>query len=116
MAIPNDLKEAASTYRLHGWLRWRTLILPGIFPYVVTGMITAMGGAWNASVISEFVTFGGEKHSTIGLGSLIAQAAADGHFPLLFASTVVMSAIVITANRLVWRRLYGLAESRYRLG
>ena len=116
MAIPNDLKEAASTYRLHGWLRWRTLILPGIFPYVVTGMITAMGGAWNASVVSEFVTFGGEKHSTIGLGSLIAQAAADGHFPLLFASTVVMSAIVITANRLVWRRLYGLAESRYRLG
>ncbi len=116
MAIPNDLKEAAATYRLRGLLRWRTLILPGIFPYVVTGMITAMGGAWNASVVSEFVTFGGERRSTIGLGSLIAQAADGGHFPLLFAATLVMSAIVITANRLVWRRLYQLAESRYRAG
>ncbi len=102
-------------YRLHGALRWRTLVLPGIFPYVVTGMITAMGGAWNASVVSEFVTFGGQSRSTIGLGSLIAQSADGGHFPLLFASTVVMAAIVITANRLVWRRLYRLAESRYRL-
>ncbi len=116
MAIPNDLKEAASMYRLRGGLRWRTLILPGIFPYVVTGMITAMGGAWNASVVSEFVSFGGQKRATIGLGSLIAQAADGGHFPLLFASTLVMAAIVITANRLVWRRLYRLAESRYQLG
>ena len=116
MAIPNDLKEAAATYRVQGWLRWRTLILPGIFPYVVTGLITAMGGAWNASVVSELVTFGGQRRSTIGLGSLIAQAADGGHFPLLFASTLVMSAIVIAANRLVWRRLYRLAENRYRLG
>ncbi len=116
MAIPSDLKEAAAMYRLQGWLRWKTLILPAIFPYVVTGMITAMGGAWNASVVSEFVTFGGQKRSTIGLGSLIAQAADGGHFPLLLASTLVMSAIVITANRLVWRRLYRLAEARFRLG
>ncbi len=116
MAIPTDLKEAASTYRLGGWLRWKTLILPGIFPYVVTGLVTAMGGAWNASVVSEFVTFGGQKRSTVGLGSLIAEAADGGHFPLLFAATLVMSGIVIAANRLVWRRLYRLAESRYRLG
>jgi NitT/TauT family transport system permease protein len=91
------------------------LILPAIFPYLITGMITATGGAWNASIVSEYVTFAGKKVSTLGLGALIAQAADGGHFPLLLAGTLVMSAIVITGNRLVWRRLYVLAESRFRL-
>jgi NitT/TauT family transport system permease protein len=115
MAIPSDLREAAVNYHLTGWRRWKTLILPAIFPYLVTGMITATGGAWNASIVSEYVTFAGRKVSTLGLGSLIASAADAGNFALLLASTLVMSAIVIAGNRLVWRRLYSLAESRYRL-
>ena len=115
MAIPSDLREVASTYRVTGWRRWKTLILPAIFPYLVTGMITATGGAWNASIVSEYVTFAGHKESTLGLGSLIAQAAERSDFRLLLAGTLVMSAIVIASNRLVWRRLYALAETRYRL-
>lgn len=115
MAIPSDLREVAATYRVTGWRRWRTLILPAIFPYLVTGMITATGGAWNASIVSEYVTFAGRKESTIGLGSLIAQAAEHSDFHLLLAGTLVMAAIVIAGNRLVWRRLYALAEARYRL-
>jgi NitT/TauT family transport system permease protein len=115
MAIPSDLREVSSTYRVTGWRRWKTLILPAIFPYLVTGMITATGGAWNASIVSEYVTFAGRKVSTIGLGSLIAQAAERSDFRLLLASTLVMAAIVIASNRLVWRRLYALAEARYRL-
>ena len=115
MAIPSDLKEAAEVYRIVGWQRWKTLIFPAIFPYLVTGMITATGGAWNASIVSEYVTFAGKKESTTGLGALIAQAADKGNFPLLIAGTLTMAAIVISANRLIWRRLYGLAESRFRL-
>ena len=115
MAIPSDLREVASSYRVTGWRRWKTLILPAIFPYLVTGMITATGGAWNASIVSEYVTFAGRKESTIGLGSLIAQAAERSDFRLLLAGTLVMAAIVIASNRLVWRRLYALAEARYRL-
>ncbi|GAC1477081.1 MAG: ABC transporter permease subunit [Gemmatimonadaceae bacterium] len=115
MAIPSDLKEAAVTYGVTGLRRWTTLILPAVFPYLVTGMITATGGAWNASIVSEYVTFAGRKVSTVGLGALIAQSADSGNFPLLLAGTLVMSAIVIAGNRLVWRRLYALAESKYRL-
>jgi NitT/TauT family transport system permease protein len=115
MAIPSDLREAAVVYHVRGWRRWKTLILPAIFPYLVTGMITATGGAWNASIVSEYVTFAGKKVSTVGLGALIARAADTGAFPLLLAGTLVMSAIVIAGNRLVWRRLYVLAESHYRL-
>jgi NitT/TauT family transport system permease protein len=115
MAIPSDLREAAVVYQVTGWRRWQTLILPAIFPYLVTGMITATGGAWNASIVSEFVTFKGHKVMTVGLGSLIADAADRADFPLLLAGTLVMAAIVITGNRLVWRRLYSLAEARYRL-
>ncbi len=115
MAIPSDLREAAVVYQVNGWRRWRTLILPAIFPYLVTGMITATGGAWNASIVSEFVMFKGHKVMTVGLGALIADAADRADFPLLLAGTLVMAAIVITTNRLLWRRLYALAESRYRL-
>jgi len=115
MAIPSDLKEASAVYRVGGWRRWRTLILPAIFPYLVTGMITATGGAWNASIVSEYVTFAGHKVSTVGLGALIARAADRNDFHLLLAATLVMAGVVIAGNRLVWRRLYALAESRYRL-
>lgn len=115
MAVPSDLREAAVVYQVNGWRRWRTLILPAIFPYLVTGMITATGGAWNASIVSEFVTYKGHKFMTLGLGALIADAADRADFPLLLAGTLVMAAIVITGNRVLWRRLYLLAESRYRL-
>jgi NitT/TauT family transport system permease protein len=116
MAIPSDLREAAVNYQVTGWRRWKTLILPAIFPYLVTGMITATGGAWNASIVSEFVTIPPDKtRSTLGLGALITEAANNGNFPLLLAATLVMAGIVITGNRLVWRRLYGLAATRYRL-
>jgi NitT/TauT family transport system permease protein len=116
MAIPSDLREAAVNYQVTGWRRWKTLILPAIFPYLVTGMITATGGAWNASIVSEFVTIPPDQtRSTLGLGALITEAANSGNFPLLLAGTLVMAGIVITGNRLVWRRLYGLAATRYRL-
>jgi NitT/TauT family transport system permease protein len=116
MAIPSDLREAAVNYQVTGWRRWKTLILPAIFPYLVTGMITATGGAWNASIVSEFVTIPPDQtRSTLGLGALITESANSGNFPLLLASTLVMAGIVITGNRLVWRRLYGLAATRYRL-
>jgi NitT/TauT family transport system permease protein len=115
MSSPSDLREAAVVYQVTGWRRWRTLILPGIFPYLVTGMITATGGAWNASIVSEYVSYQGHKVMTLGLGALIADSADRGDFPLLLAGTLVMAAIVITGNRLVWRRLYTLAEARFRL-
>jgi NitT/TauT family transport system permease protein len=115
MAIPSDLKEAAGVYGLTGWRRWRLLIIPAIFPYLVTGLITATGGAWNASIVSEYVIFAGHKISTTGLGALIAEAADAQNFSLLLASTLVMAAVVILGNRLVWRKLYRVAQSRYRL-
>ncbi|MEP7065462.1 MAG: ABC transporter permease subunit [Gemmatimonadota bacterium] len=114
-AIPYDLRLVAASYRITGWRRWKTLILPAIFPYLVTGMITATGGSWNASIVSEYVTFAGRKQSTIGLGALIAQAAERSDFRLLLAGTLVMAGIVSATNRLGWRRLYALAETRYRL-
>ncbi len=115
MAIPSDLREAATIYKLRGWRRWRTLILPAIFPYLVTGMLTATGGAWNASIVSEYVAFNNHIYSTIGLGALIASSANAGDFALLLAGTLAMSAVVVTVNRLLWRRLYLLAERRFRL-
>ena len=115
MAIPSDLREAASIYRLRGLRRWRSLILPAIFPSLITGMLTATGGAWNASIVSEYVTFKNHTYSTVGLGSLIARSANDGNFALLLAATLAMAAVVVAANRLIWRRLSRLAELRFRL-
>lgn len=115
MAIPNDLREAAAIYRLTGWRRWRYLILPGIFPSLVTGMITATGGAWNASIVSEYVTFNQQTVQTVGLGAVIAQSADAGDFAVLLAGTLTMAAVVVTLNRLLWHRLYRLATQRYRL-
>ena len=115
IAIPTDLKEACSVFGLKGWERWRKLILPGIFPYLLTGLVTASGGAWNASILAEYVHFKGQIFSTIGLGAVISQASDDRNFRLLIASTILMSGVVVTVNRLVWRRLYALAETRFRL-
>jgi NitT/TauT family transport system permease protein len=115
MAIPSDLREVGAIYQLQGWRRWRFLILPAIFPYLVTGMITATGGAWNASIVSEYVSFHGQTYSTVGLGALIAGSAGGNHFALLLAATLAMAAVVVAVNRLVWRRLYRLAEQRFHL-
>jgi NitT/TauT family transport system permease protein len=114
-AIPSDLREAAAIYQVSGWRRWRTLILPAIFPYLITGLITATGGAWNASIVSEYVTFGNQTYQTIGLGALIADAANGANFARLAAGTLAMAAVVLTINRLLWRRLYATAEQRYHL-
>jgi NitT/TauT family transport system permease protein len=115
MAIPTDLKECCSVFRVGGWQRWKKLILPGIFPYLVTGMVTASGGAWNASIVAEYFHFKGQIYTTVGLGATISQATDQGNFNLLLAATMMMAATVVTINRLVWRRLYALAETRFRL-
>lgn len=114
-AIPQDLKYTSQLMQLKGWQRWRTLILPAIFPYLITGAITASGGAWNASIVAEYQVFGGEILSLTGIGSLIAKATAAGDYPLLLAATLAMILTVILVNRVVWRRLYKLAEEKYRM-
>jgi NitT/TauT family transport system permease protein len=115
IAIPTDLKECCSVFQMKGIERWKKLILPGIFPYLVTGMVTASGGAWNASIIAEYFHFKGHIYTTVGLGATISQATDAGNFDLLLAATMMMAATVVTINRLVWRKLYALAETRYRL-
>ena len=115
IAIPTDLKECCSVFQIKGIERWKKLILPGIFPYLVTGMVTASGGAWNASIVAEYFHFKGHIYTTVGLGATISQATDAGNFDLLLAATMMMAATVVTINRLVWRRLYALAETRFRL-
>ena len=115
MAIPTDLKEASSLFRFSSWQRWRTLILPGIFPYLVTGLVTASGGAWNASIVAEYFRFKDHTYTTVGLGSTISAATDAGKFDLLLGSTIMMALVVVTINRLLWRRMYRLAAERYTL-
>jgi NitT/TauT family transport system permease protein len=115
MAIPTDLKEAASVFGIRGWERWRKLILPGIFPFLVTGMITASGGAWNVSIVAEYAHLKGQVYSTVGIGAMISAATDAKNFNLLLASTIALAAVVVTTNRLLWRRLYRLAETRFKL-
>ncbi len=118
-AIPADLKEAAVSYRVNGWQRFWVLYGPAVFPYLVTGWVTAAGGAWNASIVAEKLTFGtkvtGEIPPATGLGALITEAFDQGNFDLLAASVIVMSVLVIIFNRMVWKRLYHLAETRFSL-
>ena len=115
MAIPTDLKEASDLFKFNRAQRWRKLILPGIFPYLVTGMVTASGGAWNASIVAEYFRLKDKTYTTVGLGATISRATDVGNFDLLLASTIVMAIVVVTVNRLVWRRMYRLAATRYTL-
>ena len=115
MAIPTDLKEAASIFRFGRWDRWRYVILPGIFPYLVTGLVTASGNAWNASIIAEYFHFQGRIVSTVGLGSAISRASDAGRFDVLLAATLIMATIVVVINRVVWRRMYRLSSTRFKL-
>jgi len=114
-AIPQDLLQTTALLRLPAAERWRTLLLPALFPYIITGAITASGGAWNASIVAEYVEFGGNTHSVTGIGSLIAQATAMNDYPLLLAATLMLVVTVIFINRVFWLRLYRIAEERFRL-
>ncbi|KVT43732.1 ABC transporter permease [Burkholderia ubonensis] len=114
-SYPNDYREAATNFRIRGWQWWRQAILPGIFPYYVTGAITASGGAWNASIVSEAVQWGNTKIEAHGLGAYIAQTTAAGDFPKIILGITVMSLFVTLFNRLLWRPLYAYAESKLRL-
>ncbi len=114
-AFPGDLQEAARNFRVGGWLWWRRVILPGIFPYYVTGAITASGGSWNAAIVSEVASWGNTKLEAHGLGAYIAQATANGATAKVVLGVVVMSAFVVAFNRLLWRPLYSFAARRLTL-
>jgi NitT/TauT family transport system permease protein len=114
-SIPTDLREMADDIGLRGWNRWRRLVLPGIFSAWVTGAITASGGAWNASIVSEVVSWGTTTLTASGLGAYIADATGRGDWPRITLGVGIMSLYVVGANRLVWRQLYALAQRKYRL-
>ena len=115
MAIPSDLREVSQLFHFSTAQRWRTVILPGIFPFLITGMGTASGGAWNASIIAEYFHLKGQTMQTLGLGAQISSATDHGQFQLLLLATIVMALMVVTINRLVWRPLYRLSETRFKL-
>ena len=114
-AIPAELKEVCEVFHLTRAQRWRKLLLPAIFPYLITGLVTASGGAWNASIIAEYFRFRGQTFSITGLGAVISRATEAGNFAVILAATMAISVMVVTINRLVWRRLYALASSRFKL-
>jgi NitT/TauT family transport system permease protein len=114
-AFPNDLKEAAANFHIKGWQWWRSVILPGIFPYYVTGAITASGGAWNASIVAEYLRWGDTTISASGIGAYIARYTETADYPRIVLGIAVMSVFVTMFNRLLWRRLYSYAASRTRL-
>lgn len=113
-AIPQDLKYTTVLLHLSSWERWRTLVLPALFPYIITGAITASGGAWNASIVAEYIEFGDRTVHTLGIGAVIAGATTSGDYPVLLAATLSMVVTVVLINRFFWRRLYRLAEEQYR--
>jgi len=112
-ALPTELREMADDMEIRGWTRWRRLIIPGIFASWVTGAITASGGAWNASIVAEVVSWGTTTLTAFGLGTYIANATAQGDWPRITLGVSVMSIFVVLINRLLWRRLYRLAETRF---
>jgi NitT/TauT family transport system permease protein len=114
-AFPTDLREASSVFRLRSWQWWRKAVLPGIFPYYVTGALTASGGSWNASIVAEVASWGDTRLEAAGLGSFIAKATDAGDYPRVVLGIAVMSIFVVAINRLLWRPLYQLAERRFRL-
>jgi NitT/TauT family transport system permease protein len=114
-AYPTDFLEAASNFRFHGWQWWRIAILPGIFPYFVTGAITASGGAWNASIVSEVASWGSDHLTAHGLGAYIANVTTAGDYPRIVLGIAVMSSFVVLFNRLLWRPLYAYSERQFRL-
>jgi NitT/TauT family transport system permease protein len=114
-AIPQDLKYTTQLLGVKGWERWRTLILPALFPFIITGLITAGGGAWNASIVAEYIQFGGKTMQVTGIGAVIAGATSSGDYALLLAATLSMIFTVVAINRLLWRRLSRVAEEQYKM-
>jgi NitT/TauT family transport system permease protein len=114
-AIPSDLKEVCAVFQFGKIEKWRELLLPAIFPYLITGLVTASGGAWNASIVAEYFHFHGHTYSIRGLGAVISAASDHGNSRVLIAATLVMAAMVVTINRLVWRKLYVLSANKYKL-
>jgi NitT/TauT family transport system permease protein len=114
-AIPRELWEVSRLSRFSWWHRWKQLILPAIFPSLLTGWITAMGGAWNASIVAEYMKFRGQILSTTGLGAAISQATERGQFHILAAAVGIMAVAVVSFNRLVWRPLSHRAQTRFTL-
>lgn len=115
MSIPSELRDVSMLFRFPKWRQWKTVILPGIFPALVTGWVTATGGAWNASIVAEYVQYGGKTLIAHGLGSTISTATEQSHFALLAASIALMSVVVVGFNRLVWKRLFRVAEEKFSL-
>jgi NitT/TauT family transport system permease protein len=114
--IPSELRDAGANFQVRGWLWWRKVALPAIFPYYLTGAITAAGGSWNASIVAEAASWGTTKLTAYGLGSYIAEATDKGDFPRIVLGIAIMSAFVVLLNRLFWRPLYLYAEKRFRMG
>ena len=114
-AFPNDLREAAANFHVHGWQWWKQVIIPGVMPYYLTGAITASGGSWNAAIVAEYVKWKDHTVTADGVGSYIAQATDKGDFPKIVLGVAMMSIFVTLFNRLFWRRLYAYAERRLRL-
>jgi NitT/TauT family transport system permease protein len=117
MAIPADLREVGKVNHLGEWFIWRRLYLPAVFPYLVTGLLTATGGAWNATIVAEYFQMGGQERSTFGLGAIICKASNSDtqNFPVLAAGALVMAVFVVVVNRLLWKKLGRIAETRYSL-
>lgn len=115
MAIPTEMLEAAGIFGLRKWQLWKTVIIPAIFPFWVTGAVTATGGAWNASIVAEVASWGQNKLVADGLGAYIAQVTEKGDKPAIYFSIMVMSFFVVLINRVFWRRLYDLAERKFKL-
>ncbi|PWB82470.1 MAG: sulfonate ABC transporter permease [Methylocystaceae bacterium] len=114
-AFPNDLREVSDNFRIRGFTWWKNVILPGVFPYYVTGALTASGGSWNAAIVAEYVKWGDETIKAHGVGAYIAEATAQGDYPKIVLGVAVMSVFVILFNRLFWRQLFGFVERRLRL-
>jgi NitT/TauT family transport system permease protein len=117
MAIPSDLREAAKVYRLGRWFTWRKLYIPAVFPYLVTGLVTAAGGAWNATIVAEYFNLSDPPTETFGLGAIISKASLTDpkNGPMLAAGGITMAVFVVIFNRLLWKKLYRVAEQRYSL-
>jgi NitT/TauT family transport system permease protein len=114
-AFPNDLREVSANFRIRGFTWWKNVMLPAIFPYYVTGALTASGGSWNASIVAEYVKWGDKTIEAHGIGAYIAAATAAGDYPKIVLGVSVMSVFVILFNRLFWRQLFGFVERRLRL-
>jgi len=115
MRVPQELRYALDLMETPRWTHWRMLYLPSVFPGLVTGWVTAAGGAWNASMVAEVATYKGHLLRTGGLGASIAAATDAGDFPSLAASLTLMVVVVITLNRACWSPLYRLAQTRFRM-